>query len=167
MRKNVFGRKFKRDVNERKALFKALMSSLVLYGKIKTTEAKAKAIKGEVDKLITKARKDSKLAKRLLEPHLTPRAIEKLLIEIVPQFKDRKSGFTKMVRLTNRFADNAPMVLMQWTDEIQVKSEDLKVKNEKIKKIEAPKKEKNIKSVKKPAPKKAVKKEVKKKEAKK
>ena len=163
MRKNVFGRKFKRDVNERKALFKGLMSSLVLYGKIKTTQAKAKAIKGEVDKLVTKARKDARLAKRLLEPHLTPRALEKLLTELVPQFKNRQSGFTKTIKLGNRFADNASMVLMQWTDELKVESQKSKVE---IKKIEAPRKKgKIVKTIKKVAPKKVVKKQAKKKEA--
>ena len=59
MKKNVFGRKFKRDRNERKALFKSLMSSLILNERIETTEAKAKAIKGDVDKLITRAKKNS------------------------------------------------------------------------------------------------------------
>ena len=57
MRKNVFGRQLKRDTNERKALFKSLISSLVLTGGIKTTEEKAKAIRGDVDKIITKAKK--------------------------------------------------------------------------------------------------------------
>ena len=58
MRKNVFGRHLKRDTNERKALFKSLISSLVLYGRIKTTEEKAKAVKGQIDKIITRAKKD-------------------------------------------------------------------------------------------------------------
>ncbi len=143
MRKNVFGRKFKRDKNQRQALFKGLMSSLVMYGKIKTTEAKAKAIKGEFDKLVTRARKESRLAKRLLEPHLTPKALDKFISEVVPEFRDRNSGFTKTVRLGNRLKDNASLVLMTWTDEIQVKSpasqrgkQKLKVKNKRTKSSE-------------------------------
>lgn len=123
MRKNVFGRKFKRDKNQRQALFKGLMSSLVIYGKIKTTEAKAKAIKGEVDKLVTRARKESRLAKRLLEPHLTPKALDKFVSEVVPVFKDRNGGFTKTVRLGNRLKDNASLVLITWTDEVLTKVE--------------------------------------------
>lgn len=58
MRKNVFGRRLKRDANERKSLFKSLMTSLVLDEKIKTTEAKAKSIKSKVEKLVTKAKKE-------------------------------------------------------------------------------------------------------------
>ena len=56
MKKNVFGRQFKRDKNERTALFKGLMSSLVLNDRIQTTEEKAKAIKGKIERLVTKAR---------------------------------------------------------------------------------------------------------------
>ncbi len=140
MRKNVFGRKLKRDKNQRAALFKGLMSSLVVYGKIQTTEAKAKAIKGEVDKLVTRARKESRLARRLLEPHLTATALDKFLSVVVPVFKNRNSGFTKTVRLGNRLKDNASLVLMTWTDEIPVKSpasqrgeQKLKVKSSKSK----------------------------------
>jgi ribosomal protein L17 len=54
MKKHVFGRKFKRDKNERKALFKNLLTELVLHEQIKTTEEKAKAIKGDFDKLVTR-----------------------------------------------------------------------------------------------------------------
>jgi len=133
MRKNIFGRKFGRNVNQRKALFKGLMSSLVVYGKIKTTEAKAKGIKGEVDKLVTRARKDSVLARRLLEPYLNPKALDKFLLEVVPSFKDRKSGFTKTVRLGNRLKDNSSLVLMTWTDEILVKSPTVKKNAQKTK----------------------------------
>lgn len=130
MRKNVFGRKLKRDKNQRQALFKGLMSSLVMYGKLKTTEAKSKAIKGEVDKLVTRARKDSRLAKRLLEPHLTAQALKKFVSDVVPVFKDRNSGFTKTVRLGNRLKDNASLVLMTWTDEVQLKTNNSKLKTE-------------------------------------
>lgn len=150
MRKNVFGRKFKRTKNQRQALFKGLMSSLVMYGKIKTTEAKAKAIKGEVDKLVTRARKEGVLARKLLEPHLTPVAIEKFISEVVPSFKNRNSGFTTTARLGQRVKDNSSMILMSWTDEV------IAVKKEEPKKVvkEAVKKEE--KKTVKPAPKKAV-----------
>ncbi len=146
MRKNVFGRKLKRDKNQRAALFKGLMSSLVVYGKIKTTEAKAKAIKGEVDKLVTRARKESRLARRLLEPHLTAGALDKFLSVVVPVFKDRNSGFTKTVRLGNRLKDNASLVLMTWTDEVIAKIEPKVKKAKKAVKPKAAAKPASIKS---------------------
>lgn len=116
MKKHVFGRKFKRDINERKALFKGLMSSLVLYEKIETTESKAKAIKGEVDKLVTNAKKESNLARKLLSDKLSPEALEKMIKDIAPRFNKRQGGYTKMVRLGKRFGDDATMVLVEWAE---------------------------------------------------
>ena len=120
MKKRVFGRKLKRDVNERKALFKGLMSSLVLNEKIETTEAKGKAIKGEIDKLVTKARKENILARRLLSPKLSPEALEKMIRDIAPRFSKRQGGYTKTVRLGKRFGDDASMVLIEWTEKSQI-----------------------------------------------
>ena len=149
MRKNVFGRQLKRDKNERQALFKNLMSSLVLEGKIKTTEPKAKAIKGEVDKLVTKARKEGRLAKKLLEKHLSPKAVEKMISSVAPRFNDRNGGYTRMIRLGKRFGDDASVVLMEWVEkpiqnlESKIKTKEEKTTKKEIKtKEEKPKKEK-------------------------
>lgn len=154
MRKNVFGRRFKRDTNERKALFKSLMSSLVLDGRIKTTEAKAKSIKSGVEKLVTKAKKRGEESERYLSAHLTSPAIDKVIGQIAPQFNDRPGGYTRLVRVGNRITDSAPLVIMEWTEEIinsvVVKPKAKKAKAPKIvKKIQVPKKaaQKNIKIV--------------------
>jgi large subunit ribosomal protein L17 len=116
MRKNVFGRKFKRDKNERKALFKSLMSALVLAERIETTEAKAKAIRPEIEKLVTKAKKGSNAAKMVLEQSLTKRAVEKMLASVAPRFTDRQGGYTRLIKLGRRFGDDAPVVVMEWTE---------------------------------------------------
>ncbi|MBI2033054.1 MAG: 50S ribosomal protein L17 [Candidatus Levybacteria bacterium] len=116
MKKNVFGRKFKRDVNERKALFKGLMSQLVLHGRIRTTEPKAKAIRSSADKLITKARKNKLLAKKLLSVDLIPAAVDKLLNDVVKRFNGRSGGYTRLIKLGKRFNDNAEMVIMEWVE---------------------------------------------------
>ncbi len=148
MRKNIFGKRLKRDKNERKALIKGLMSSLVLEGKIKTTEAKAKAIKGEVDKLITKARKETLLAKRLLEKKLTPKAIDKLIKEVAPRFVNRQGGYTRITRLEKRLGDNAQVVLMQWVEgeEVIVKEPEKKIKKIKTKEVKTKVKKTKIKT---------------------
>lgn len=122
MRKNVFGRRLKRDSNERKALFKGLLSSLVLYDRIKTTEAKAKSIKGLADRIVSYAKKDSSHARSLLPLYLTPAAIKKCIDYIAPAFLQRSSGYTRIIRLGKRMTDHAPMVLMEWVD-IKVKSD--------------------------------------------
>jgi large subunit ribosomal protein L17 len=115
MRKNIFGRQLKRDTNERKALFKGLISHLVLNERIKTTEEKAKSIKGQVDKIITKAKKGKERARYLLQGQLPKEAIEKVILEITPRFSKRQGGYTRIIRIGRRFSDNAQMVLMEWT----------------------------------------------------
>jgi len=116
MKKNVFGRRLKRDIKERKALFKSLISSLVLKERIKTTEAKAKSIKGDVDKFITKVKKNEDFARRFLTKSLSPVALEKLINNIVPRFKNRQSGYTRIIRLGKRVSDHAQMVVMEWVE---------------------------------------------------
>lgn len=115
MKKHVFGRKLKRDTNERKALFKNLLTSLVLEERIKTTEAKAKAIKASADKLITKAKKGNG-SYRLLHPDVNQEAVTKLISDIAPRFAKRQGGYTRIIKLgKRRVADNAPMVFLEWT----------------------------------------------------
>ena len=115
MRKNVFGRQFSRDTNQRKSLFKSLISSLILQESIKTTLEKAKAIKGDVDKIVNKAKKgDMTLKIQLLQLHLGADAMNKVIKDIAPRFKDRTSGYTRIIKLGRRFSDNAAMALMEW-----------------------------------------------------
>ena len=142
MRKNVFGRQLKRDKNERTALFRNLMSELVIKERIQTTEQKAKAIKGEVEKLVTKARKGA-LAKKLLEKRLNPEAVSKMLSEISPRFSKRSGGYTKIIKLGRRFGDNASMVVMEWVEKaIAIPPQPVKkVQKGKTKEEAKPKKE--------------------------
>ncbi len=158
MRKNIFGKQLNRDKNQRKALIKSLMTSLVLEEQIKTTEMKAKAIRGEVDKLITKARKETNLAKSLLGKKISSKAIDKLIKEIAPRFKGRNGGYTRIIRLGKRLGDDAQMVLMEWVEKpIENKisihkpdNKDQKQKNQKIMKSEKRKVDKKpVKKIKK------------------
>lgn len=116
MRKNVFGRQFSRDRNERKALFKGLLSALVMNGRIETTLEKAKAIRPSADRLITKARRESLLARRLLEQDLIPVAVEKLMNEIAPRFSKRSGGYTRIIKLGRRFSDKASTAFIEWVE---------------------------------------------------
>ncbi len=146
MRKNVFGRQFKRDKNERTALFKNLISSLVLHERIRTTTAKAKAIKGSVDKLVTNARKSNKLsARKLVAPYLSHEAIEKFLTEITPRFEGRMGGYTRIIKLGIRTKDGASMAFMEWVEKSA--NEDKNKQEEKTKGAKSTPKEK-VKKVK-------------------
>lgn len=155
MRKNVFGRQLKRDRNERKALFKGLMSSLVLNERIKTTEQKAKAIKGQVEKLVTKAKKKGDASFNQLQEYLTADAISKLIKDVAPRFEKTNGGYTRIIKIGNRLKDNAGMAFIEWTS---IKQQVAVIEKPKRKKEQ----KKEVKEEKKPVAKKAVKKERKK-----
>lgn len=117
MRKRIFGRRLKRDKNARRALFRSLMRAFFLHGRIQTTEAKAKAIKGRLEKLVTKAKRRGESARGELLKNFDKEIVEKLIAEIAPRFKDRPGGYTRLVRVGGRVKDNAPMVLLEWVEE--------------------------------------------------
>ncbi len=151
MRKNVFGRQFSRDTNQRKSLFKSLISSLIIQESIKTTLEKAKAIKGDVDKIINKAKRgDEKLATQLLQRSLGIEAMNKVIKDLAPRLKDRTSGYTRIIKLGRRFSDNAAMVVMEWVIKPEIRNEKLEIKND-IKELSAGKTEEKSKEKKVPA----------------
>lgn len=140
MRKKYFGRQFKRDANERKALFRSLLNALVLHESIRTTEAKAKAIKGDADRLITKSKR-SNSAYNTLTRVLNNEAAKKIINDLGPRFSDRAGGYTRITRVGKRIVDNASMVVLEWTD----KQDLTKVKNEEQKKVAKKKTKKEVK----------------------
>lgn len=117
MRHRVTGSKFGRDKSARKALFKNLISSLILHGRIETTEAKAKAVKRLVDKLMTRSRERTLQARRIIFAFLQDKKIvNKLVDEITPKFASRSSGFTRILRLGKRAGDQTMMVKMEFVE---------------------------------------------------
>ena len=113
MRKRKKGRKLHRKRDPRKALLKGLVGALILHGKIKTTEAKAKEISGIAEKFITKA-KSGKIATRRYLARFFPRNIvQKLINEIAPKYKDRPGGYTRIIRLGQRNSDGAKMAIIE------------------------------------------------------
>src|ERR1035437_4312381 len=149
MKKNVYGRKLSRDKNERRALFMSLMSALVMEERIVTTSAKAKAIRADVEKLITKAKDGSNAAKLVLKKSLSQKAYDKILKEIAPRFDKKQGGYVRLIKAGRRFGDDAPTVVMEWTE---AKTENVELKAEK--KVKKAKPAKEVKPVKKAAPKK-------------
>ena len=119
MRKRVFGKKLSRERATRGALFVSLVESLVLNKKIKTTKAKAKAISGMIDKLVTLAKKDTLASKRQILKNLRGnKAVATILwTEIAKSFENKNSGFTRAIPLVSRKGDMAEMVRMEWTYE--------------------------------------------------
>lgn len=149
MRKQVYGRKFKRDKNERKALFSGLISAMVLNGKIETTEEKAKAIRGDLEKMVTKAKKGES-SKRLLYKDLTSFEVDKMINQIGPSFANRVGGYTRIIKTRKRFNDNARMAIMEWTEKINQKSSIRQAQDKNLKSQKSDEKGDKKKSLKKP-----------------
>lgn len=103
-----------RTRNPRRALMRSLLESLVIHGRIKTTVAKARALRTVMEPLITKAKKNTLSARReALKLLYTEKAVKKLFDEIAPEYKDRHGGYTRIVKLTARAHDAAEMVLIE------------------------------------------------------
>lgn len=116
MRKKVFGKKFKRDSNERKSLFKGLMSALILMESIQTTHHKAQAIQGQIEKIVTKTNKKGRAVKKDIRVYLTDEAIEKMITDIAPRFTSRPGGYTRIIRAQRRLSDKADMSIIEWVE---------------------------------------------------
>ena len=114
MRHKISGRRLARDTGERKALFKIMLTELFKNERIETTEAKAKAIRGQAEKLISLARRGDLAARRRVYAELSqPAVAKKLFEEIAPEFKNRNGGYTRTYKLGPRKGDAAQMVLLE------------------------------------------------------
>ena len=117
------GRKFGRETDERKALTRGLMCSLVEHQSITTTLARAKEIRPEVEKLITIARLGGLANRRLLISRLNSiEAADFLMDKLAPQIK-RESGYLRIERAENRKGDNTEMATISFVDEIEIKED--------------------------------------------
>ena len=124
MRHKVAGRLFSRTANQRKALLRGLVSSLFEHQRIETTVAKAKAIKGIAEKLVTFGKRGDLHSKRMVMSYIPNRTVmSKLFSEIAPRFADRNGGYLRIIQTRQRVNDRAPMVIIEFID-----YEDLKMK---------------------------------------
>lgn len=100
MRHQHKGRTFGRPKNQRDALLKSLMRSLIIHERISTTEAKAKEMRPLIEKLVSQARKDTVANRRLVASRLDNDAeiVQKLFTTIAPRYADRAGGYTRIVK---------------------------------------------------------------------
>lgn len=113
MRHRVAGRHLGRSLGQRQALFRNLITELFRHDRIKTTEAKAKAVQAQAEKLITVAKRGDVQARRQIAAVLTDEAVVKRLVdEIAPRYQERPGGYTRVVHLGPREGDAAPMVML-------------------------------------------------------
>ena len=125
MRHRVAGKKLSRGKDERKSLRRNLMNELFRHEKIKTTRAKAEAIRGETEKLITIAKRGLKQedparvihARRIVLSRLNNAAsVHKLFETLAPRYEDRNGGYTRVYKLGLRKGDVAEMVQIELVD---------------------------------------------------
>jgi len=113
MRHQNKGRKFGLKRDQRKAFLKSLAVNLIMKGKIKTTEARAKEMRLFVERIITRTKKGDLLSVRFAGKFLPRSAAVKLLKEVAPKYRNRAGGYTRIIKLASRSSDAAPMVFIE------------------------------------------------------
>ena len=103
-----------RKAGPRKALLRGLATDLVLYEKIKTTDAKARVIRSIAERLITKGKANNLAARRYLLKYLYgDNAVKKVLEVLSPRYKDRKGGYTRIIKIARRSGDAAKIAQIE------------------------------------------------------
>lgn len=117
MRHSNSGKKLSRNPSHRKALLRNMSKALLTHGRIRTTEVKAKELRGVVESLITLARRNDVAARRQAYRELgSHQLVQKLFDEIAPRFAGVPGGFTRVVKLAMpRRGDCAPMAIIELT----------------------------------------------------
>jgi large subunit ribosomal protein L17 len=117
MRHRNAGYKLGRVTQHRWALFRNLLVALFRHERIQTTEAKAKAVRGLADHMITLAKRDNLHARRqVLSMVPDTEVVGQLFGTIAPRFGDRNGGYTRLIKVGRRPGDSAPMVLLELVD---------------------------------------------------
>lgn len=144
MRHQKNTRKLGRTSSHRDAMLANLVASLILHKRVKTTLAKAKAARPLAEKLVTLGKAGTLHDRRLAVAKIGQReAVSKLFKEVAPGFKDRKGGYTRIIKLGPRQSDSAPVALLEWVDFIGATEEAAPVAAAPAEKAEkAPKKAK-------------------------
>ena len=111
------GRSLHRKSSHRKALLCNLAVSILTNGRVQTTEAKAKEVRGLVDRIITWGKRGDLHARRLTARQVRSRTIvKKVFDELAPRYRDRPGGYTRIMKMGFRHGDNAPVVIMELVD---------------------------------------------------
>lgn len=109
-------RKFGRERKVRVALIKSLLSEFIKQEKMKTTLAKAKEIRPIIEKMVTKANVGTPAVLKLLTGKVTKTSALKLFKEIAPKYKNRKGGYTRIIKIGPRKTDGAEMAVISFVE---------------------------------------------------
>ncbi|PCI20652.1 50S ribosomal protein L17 [Candidatus Wolfebacteria bacterium] len=116
MRHHNKNRKFGRKRKVRNALLRSLALSIIRYGRIKTTEAKAKELRPYIEKLITLGKTNTLSSRRIAVARLMNQKSEakKLFEDVAPKYMDRNGGYTRILKLPRRQGDASKMALIEF-----------------------------------------------------
>ena len=128
-----------RTDSHRKAMMANMASSLILHKRITTTLAKAKALRGYVEPLLTKSKNDTTHSRRTVFSYLQDKDTVNILFrEIAEKIANRPGGYTRIVKLENRLGDNAEMAIIELVDYNTVYGKDVEAKAEPAAETAAP-----------------------------
>jgi large subunit ribosomal protein L17 len=117
MRHGIGGRQFGRPTSARLAMYRGLVTDLLHYDRIQTTEPKAKEIQAQVEKLVTIAKGGTVHDRRLVSGRVyDPLVVEKLFTVLAKRFATRPGGYTQIMKLGPRKGDGAPMAIIQFVE---------------------------------------------------
>lgn len=118
MRHSRYTPKLKRKASHRRAMMSNLACSLIDHGRIRTTLAKAKALRPVAEKLVTLGKRNDLHARRQAISFLKQKEMaKKLFEEVAPAAADRQGGYCRITKLGARMSDSAPMAVIEWVDE--------------------------------------------------
>ncbi len=118
----MWNRKFGRTADHRKAMLRNMATSVILHGKIETTEMKAKDLRSVVDELITLGKRGDLHARRQAAAYIRnvvadeasqKTVLQKLFDEVAPKYATRNGGYTRVIKTGSRRGDNAPMAIIE------------------------------------------------------
>jgi large subunit ribosomal protein L17 len=103
-----------RNRSHRRALYRSMVSALFKYERIKTTQVKAGEVRRVAERMITRARQDTVANRRFIARSIADKAVlAKLFTEIAPRFTTRPGGYTRILKLGQRYGDSSEMVLLE------------------------------------------------------
>ena len=117
MKHNIKNKKLNKNSSHRKAMFMNMSNALIKHEQITTTLAKAKELRRFIEKIVTLGKKGDLLSRRKTVSILQDQKISKKVFDVLAQrYKERAGGYTRIIKLGNRFGDNAPIAVIEFVD---------------------------------------------------
>ena len=117
MRHNIKNKKLNKNSSHRKAMFMNMSNALIKHEQITTTLAKAKELRRFVEKIVTLGKKGDLLSRRKIVSILQDQKMSKKVFDVLAErYKARLGGYTRIIKLGNRYGDNAPTAVIEFVD---------------------------------------------------